>query len=178
MWFSKNIIDLLELESLLLNWRGLILHASFVSHNGGGILFSAPSGTGKSTQASLWETYMGARIINGDRTALRKKDGVWTAWGLPYAGTSGIYRNESWPVRAIVLLRQAKENRISGVSHQEALRSLYPELTIHRWDPQFVSKALDLLLELIQQAPVFLLECLPDRGAVELLANKLSERIE
>ena len=171
--YSRNLVELLELESLLLRNDGLLLHASFVRWEGSGILFSAPPGTGKSTQAALWERYAGAEVINGDRTALRFQKGAWVAWGLPYAGTSGIYRNDSAPVAAIVVLRQAKENRISAISPSEAMRFLYPELTIHRWDSGFVSKAVDLFLNLTCRVPVYLLECLPDAGAVETLRERL-----
>ena len=180
---SKAVVDLLGLESLMLRHHSLLLHAAFIRSNGRGILFTALSSTGKSTQASLWEKYMGAEILNGDRAGIRKIGDTWHAFGLPYAGSSNIYRNESAPLKALVLLRQAKENRISRISSAEAMRSIYPEITIHRWDPDFVAKALDLFLELCTDVPVYLLECLPDEGAVRtleerlLLEEKLSARL-
>ena len=170
---SKAVVDLLGLESVMLHRHALLLHAAFIRSNGRGILFTAPSGTGKSTQASLWEKYMGAEILNGDRAGIRKIGDTWHAFGLPYAGSSNIYRNESAPLKALVLLRQAKENRISRISSAEAMRSIYPEITIHRWDPDFVAKALDLFLELCTDVPVYLLECLPDEGAVRTLEERL-----
>lgn len=176
MCFTRNIIEMLALESLLLRYDGLLLHASLVRCGGKGILFTAPSGTGKSTQAELWKNYTGAEILNGDRAALRKRNGIWEAWGSPYAGSSGIYRNETAPVSALVVLRQANENRIHRVSSAEAMRFIYPELTLHRWDSGFVSKAVDLFLDLIAQVPVFLLQCLPNEGAVRILETQLMER--
>ena len=170
---SRALIDLLSLESLMLRHHALLLHAALIRSNGRGILFTAPSGTGKSTQASLWEKYKGAEILNGDRAGIRKIGDTWHAFGLPYAGSSNIYRNESAPLKALVLLRQAKENRISRISSAEAMRSIYPEITIHRWDPDFVAKALDLFLELCTDVPVYLLECLPDEGAVRTLEERL-----
>lgn len=176
MCYTKNLIDLLELESMLLRHDGLLLHSSFIRSRGRGILFTAPSGTGKSTQASLWETHMGAEILNGDRAGLRMRDGQWTAWGLPYAGSSGIYRNDSAPVSAIVVLRQAATNKVTRITPAEAMPLIYPELTIHRWDAGFAMKAVDLLLNLLASVPVYLLECLPDRGAVLTLEEQLNER--
>jgi len=173
MDYARNLITLMDLEATLLHFGALILHASLIRWNGRGIVFSAPSGTGKSTQAELWERYEGADVLNGDRAALRKLDGVWTAFGLPYAGTSGIYRNESAPLRAAVALRQAEENRIRPLYGAEAFRYLYPETMIHRWDPEFEARASGLLLELLGEVPVFLLECRPDREAVELLRTTL-----
>ena len=172
--YARNLITLMDIEATLLDFNALILHASFIRWHDMGIIFSAPSGTGKSTQADLWVKYQGAEVLNGDRAALRKVDGLWRAYGLPYAGTSGIYRNESAPLKAIVALRQAKENRIREIKGAEAFRYLYPETMIHRWDPDFERRATDLLLQLIGDIPVYLLECLPDEGAVKLLHDTVS----
>lgn len=171
--YSRNLYELLGLENLLLQFGGLLLHSSFIRWQGQGILFSAPSGTGKSTQADLWARFEGAEVLNGDRSALRPVGGRWTAFGLPYAGTSGIYRNECAPVRAIVALRQAKRNRIRPMGASEAFRFLLPEFTIHRWDTEAYQKAMGLALALLAEVPVWLLECLPDRGAVELTKQTL-----
>lgn len=171
MNYSHNICDLLGLETLLLEYEGLLLHASFIRWQGKGILFSAPSGTGKSTQADLWEKYESAEILNGDRAGLRCLDGRWTAFGLPLAGSSCIYRNENAPVEAVIALRQGKENRIRRLGPAEAFRFLYPEITVHHWDKGFVEKASGLLLKLLQEVPVYLLECRPDKEAVRLLRD-------
>lgn len=173
MDYARNLITLMDIEATLLDFGALILHSSLISWNGAGIIFSAPSGTGKSTQAELWERFENADILNGDRAALRQIDGIWTGFGLPYAGTSGIYRNEYAPLCAVVTLRQAKENRIRRVAGAEAFRFLYPETMIHRWDKDFEQRATDLLLKLMNDVPVFLLECRPDREAVELLRDTL-----
>lgn len=177
--YSRNICDLLELETLLLDWGGLLLHASFIRmKNGQGLLFSAPSGTGKSTQAELWERLEGADILNGDRAGLLRENDGWHAWGLPYAGSSGVYRNEGAPLTAIVLLRQAPENRVRRVSIPEAFTGLYPEFTVHRWDVRFVERATDAILSLLGDVPVFLLECRPDGGAVAALKSALEREGE
>jgi len=172
---ASTLLHLVGLESMMLLHGGLILHAAFVRKEGRGLLFTAPSGTGKSTQARLWEEHRGAAILNGDRAGLRLHDGQWRAWGLPYAGTSGIYRNESAPVGAIVVLRQGQENRIRRLTAAEAMRCCYPEITMHHWDQQFVECALDLMQSLIQYVPVFMLECLPDESAVVLLEQTLEK---
>lgn len=172
---SRYLLNMLGLEALLLRHDGLILHSSFVRWNGRGILFSAPSGTGKSTQASLWEEYMEAEVLNGDRAGIRYVGGRWMAFGLPYAGSSHIYRQESAPVCAIVVLRQGPENVIWPMTTAEALRALFPEFSAHRWNPMFMNKVLDLAAALLREVPVYCLECRPDHGAVQLLFNTLKK---
>lgn len=171
---SSGIFNRIGAEQLLLQHNRLMLHASFVTYKGHGILFSGPSGIGKSTQAELWRRTRGAEIVNGDRAAVGLADEEWIAWGIPYAGTSGICHNKSAHISAIVILRQANNNQIRSLSAIEAMRYLYPETTVHQWDAKFVEKVTDLLSQLISAVPVFLLECVPDESAVEILQEKLT----
>lgn len=166
---TSGIFNRIGMENLLLQHHGMLLHASYIKYKETAILFTGPSGVGKSTQAALWEAHTGARIINGDRAAIRKTTDGWTAWGSPYAGTSGIYRNESAPVGAVVVLGQAQENRLQPLNAAQALRSIYPEVSIHRWDRRFTTEATELLLDLLSHVPVFSLECQPNESAVTLL---------
>ena len=169
------IWNMIGLESVLMRQQALILHASFIKWDEKGILFSAPSGTGKSTQADLWQKYLGAEIINGDRAGIRKKDGVWRAYGLPYAGSSKIYRNESALLSAIVVLEQAEENSICPLGHTEAVVRLLPEFSLHRWDATFMNQAMDLITEIVENVPVYLLKCRPDKRAVEILIETIEK---
>lgn len=172
--YSRHFSDLIGMETVFLQFSALMLHASFIRWRGQGILFTAPSGTGKSTQAKLWEKYEQAETINGDRAGVRSEFDGWKAYGLPYAGSSGIYRNESVPLKAIIVLRQAEKNTIRRLTVTEAWKPLYPETVIHRWDKEFTEQVLDLLIQLVSQIPVYLLECQPNLGAVDLVKNVIS----
>jgi len=172
---TRDIVNLLGIEYYLLKNNGLLLHASFIKWKDKGILFAAPSGTGKSTQAELWKNHQNADIINGDRAAVCHQKEKWVGWGLPVAGTSGIYRNESAPISAVVVLRQAKRNAIRLLYSGEAFRYLYPEISIHRWDVHFTDDAVNLILQFMHDVPVYLLECLPDQNAVQLLKNTMEK---
>ena len=101
-------------------------------------------------------------------------DDGWYAYGSPYAGTSGIYCNDGAPLAAVVVLQQAAENRLRPLSAAEAFRHLYPQLSIHHWDGRFVEEATDLCLSLLEQVPVYLLECLPEADAALLLQKGLA----
>lgn len=175
---SRQLFNILGMESIFLLNKTFILHASFIRWEGNGILFSAPSGYGKSTQASLWEKYEKAEILNGDRAALRIKDDEWRAYGMPYAGTSGIYRNESAPVKIVFVIRKAEKNSIRKLPLPEALRYLYPEVTVHRWDKEFLNTIMDYLICFATQVPIYMLECLPEKSAVELAKTVLEYQKE
>ena len=175
-WFSgsEGIFNRIGMETLLLQHKGLLLHASLIKYNDRAIAFTGPSGVGKSTQAALWENHLGAKILNGDRAALRDTAEGWTAFGSPYAGTSGIYKNANAPLAAVVVLRQAEENRLCRLGDMEAFQFLYPELSVHRWDKAFVAAATDLCLQMLKKIPVYMLECRPEEDAVLLLKKGLS----
>ena len=158
---------------MLLQHSGLLMHASLIKYENSAIAFAGPSGAGKSTQAELWRTYLGAEVLNGDRAALRKDRDFWMAYGSPFAGTSGIYRNESAPLAAIVLPKKSEENRLTKITPVQAFSQLYPELTIHHWDKAYVEKATDLCLQLLAQIPVYCLECRPDEAAALLVKKGL-----
>ncbi|MGN0773653.1 MAG: hypothetical protein ACI4MP_07665 [Candidatus Ventricola sp.] len=141
--------------------------------DGKALIFSAPSGTGKSTQADLWEKYAGGEVINGDRTLLRKKDGVWHAYGCPMCGTSGIHKQGNEPIRAIVMLSQGTENEVRRLSAGEAFQRIYPEITVPRWNRELVLRAMELLDDVLARVPIYALSCTPDARAVEALREAI-----
>ena len=168
-----DIFELLMLEKLFSLNNIILLHSSYIKYKNNAILFTAPSGTGKSTQADLWNKYEGAEIINGDKTAIKKYNGRWYAYGLPYAGSSDIFKNISTPISTIVVLRKGTENKIEKLSLKEAFKYIYSETIINTWDEQFVNMAVDMILGIINDVPVYLLTCLPNKDAVELLKSKI-----
>ncbi len=163
----------LSLEKILLQQDAFLLHASVIDWKGKGILFTAPSGTGKSTQAELWRLYENAHIINGDRGLLRFAATGWRVYGSPYAGSSGIYTNLSAPVACIVVLSQGPENRLKQLSPMAAFQHLYRGTTVPTWDTEAVEVGTVLLLKLLETVPVYHLSCRPDRDAVEVLKQVL-----
>lgn len=170
---SEGIFNRIGMETLLLQHKGLLLHASLIKYNDLTIAFAGPSGIGKSTQADLWKRCLGAEILNGDRAALRMTPKGWFAYGSPYAGTSGIYKKGGAPLGAIVLLEQAEENSLHRLTETESFRRLYPEFSLHHWDSAFVAEATDLALCLLAQTPVYLLRCRPEEDAALLLKKGL-----
>lgn len=162
-------------EAMLISRQRLCFHAACVDTAFGGILFSGPSGIGKSTQANLWCAYRRAKQINGDRPILSKEGAGWRAWGSPYAGSSGCHVNDSCRIGAIVVLQQGRECTIHRLNPSEAFRAVWSVLTVHSWDKGFVEKAFDLTENLIRNVPVYRLTCTPDENAVVCLEEELGK---
>lgn len=170
-------MNYLAFEDVLINHQGFILHSSFISWQNNGILFTAPSGTGKSTQADLWKKYEDADIYNGDRTIIRKIDGKYYGFGSPYAGSSGIYRNESAPIKAIVVIEQGPDNVIRRLHGREAFLPLFRETLMNTWNKEYMEKMTDLLMDAVCQIPVYHLFCRPDQDAVNTVKNEILQEL-
>ena len=171
--YSRNIIDIMNIEQVLNTFNAFILHSSFIKYQDKAILFTAPSGTGKSTQADLWEKYENAEIINGDRSGIRKLDGKWTAYGLPIAGSSGIYKNKKAEISHIIVLKQGKENKLTKLSPREAFVKLYSETLVHTWDKEFQENIINMITDVVQNVQIYQYESLPDKSAVEFLKEQV-----
>lgn len=172
--YDTVFVSLLALEKRMIEKGALILHSAYMCREGQAVLFSAPSETGKSTQANLWETYRHTRTINGDRSLLIREEDGWYAYGWPVCGSSEICHNESYPIQAIVMLHQAKENEIEPLKTIAAFQKLMAQITINMWNPDFQMKAFDLIEELIKEVPVLELGCDISEGAVECLERALA----
>ncbi|WP_296878349.1 hypothetical protein [Thomasclavelia sp.] len=167
--------SLLALERRMNNFNSYVLHSSYIVYQNQAILFSAPSGTGKSTQADLWKKYRNIEIINGDRTLLTLKDDCFFANGWPVCGSSEICFNQTYPIKAIVLLQQGKQNQISQLSYIEKTKRLLKEITINYHNQEYLDNALVFIEQLIKKIPIINLSCTISKEAVECLDDYLKE---
>lgn len=165
--------SLLALERRMVQRGGMVLHCAYMQYQDEAILFSAPSETGKTTQANLWGKYRGGRTVNGDRALLSELNGRWTARGWPVCGTSEICNNQDTPIRAIVMLSQSKENTVRLLKPHEAFMLLYGQITVNRWDRASTAQTLDRMESLLAQVPVYQLACNISEDAVRCLETAL-----
>lgn len=164
----------------LMRFDGFMLHASAVCYEGKAYLFSAPSGTGKSTHTRIWQSVFGetAQVFNDDKPALRCVDGVWYAYGTPWCGKDGININMKAPVAGICFLKQASENKIRRLDTAEALQNV-----VWQAPRRFKSQAsLDLFLSvvdrLVRVIPVFEFENRPEPDAALLSYHTMRDVAE
>lgn len=146
----------------------VLLHGSFVEHNGEAVVFTGYSGIGKTTQAELWNKYLGADIVNGDKVLIKADGNGVTAYGLPWKGSSPYCRNKKAPIRGIVVLRQAPENSIRRLDASEFMEYFMPHIFLPHWDASCMTAALETIDALLRETPLWLLECRPDEEAVKL----------
>lgn len=174
IWWNRVLLGLFALEHLSLECRQFLLHASYVIYNGKAIVFSAPSGTGKSTQADLWAKYAGAEIINGDRVLMLNRKGKWYAGGFPMSGSSPFCLNKMAPIKAVVCLDQGLENIVEKIKPAGAFGKLYSQSFVNRWNTNDCQYVGELLNSLCQEIPIYMYTCVKEKSAVDCLKQILS----
>lgn len=172
---AQFLLRHIELIHLLQQYNIWVLHSCYVKTPMGAVLFTADSGVGKSTQGELWERYGGGEVINGDRCVLYRDESGFHAGGFVYSGSSGICKNETVPLRAIVFLRQSQENTISRMKPAEIIKGLYMQLVSCPYREEESMKKLDFASSLCETVDIVRLNCRPDEDAVRTLQKYLEE---
>lgn len=151
-----------------------VFHGAAVEYGGNAYLFTAPSGTGKTTHINLWRKYLGDKvgIINGDKPIVKVAQAS-IVYGTPWAGKEGLHRNVSAPLKAICILKQAKTNRISLLHAKEAVNHLMRQVYLPH-NTISLSKTLQLLGEVLEKTPVYLLECDISKQSFEMSFNEMT----
>ena len=170
-----TVLTAMAVEHLIAHAGGFMFHSSYIEHEGKGILFTAPSGTGKSTQAELWRSLRGAEVINGDRSVIRMAENGIVVSGVPFAGSSQICKNRTLPLHAIVYLEQAPQTTIRRLKGFEAFRRIWEGVSVNTWDKEDVALASETAGHVAQRVPVYYLACTPDESAVIALEQALRE---
>ena len=172
---ERVILIFLSLEELFAEKDCVIFHSSYVNFKEKAIIFTGPCGIGKSTQANLWNKYMNAPIINGDKTLLYKDNNIYMAGGLPISGSSEFCGNLSLPIGAIIKLGQAKENMIKRLTGFDAFNAVMGSCYPVTYSKYLINKEIDFAERLSENVPVFYYECLPDESAVYYLEEMLCQ---
>ena len=171
---SENLIAYMEsayqFYCELVNFGGFYLHASTVVLNGAAYLFSGHPGAGKSTHTRLWQQEFGsdAVIINDDKPALRRIDGIWYAYGTPWCGKDGINQNLRAPVAGLCFMKKSDRNSIRRLDTFEAMQRVMGQ-TIYKFrTAQSLDRMLGNLESFLREVPVYELENRPEPAAARL----------
>ena len=161
---------------MLESYNGLFFHSSSLCLDGEGYLFTALSGTGKSTHTSYWRELFGDKVtmINDDKPIIRKIDGKFYVCSTPWMGKSNIGTNLNAPIKAVYVLKRGDENRAEQVSPAKVFRELL-EATLLPDKRENTAKLLELYDGLFTQAKLIELYCKPEIEAARVAYNAVNE---
>ncbi|MCR5611174.1 MAG: hypothetical protein K6F68_05000 [Clostridiales bacterium] len=144
----------------LISYNVLLMHGSALAIDGEAIVFTAKSGTGKSTHARLWREAFPDRVrmINDDKPLIRIEDGRALVYGSPWNGKHHLGMNACAPLKAVVFLSRGEKNAITPVSRADAFPALVKQC-LSSVDPMTAGKILELEMKLLNEAAFFGLQC-------------------
>jgi hypothetical protein len=142
----------------LLRHNGTYLHSSAILLDGKAYLFSADSGTGKSTHTKKWCRLFGATYLNDDKPALRYENGVWMAYGTPWSGKDDLSAPVGAPIGGIAFLQRGDANSIVPMDSREAVMRIMPQ-SMWKLPRELMETQLTLTDNLLRTVPIWKLTC-------------------
>ncbi len=157
-------------------YNGIMLHASCVQYENLAYLFSADSGTGKSTHTHLWlEKFPSAEILNDDKPAIRYIDGKFYAFGTPWSGKNDESINTKAEIAGIAFLSRGENNEISRVEGNTVTIDFLNQ-TVRPTDKTTMLQFMDTLDKVLTNIPVYRLKCNMSLEAVETSYNAMRRK--
>jgi len=144
----------------------IMMHGAVVSDGSNAIMFTAPSGEGKTTRAKLLiECMPGLFILNGDKPFIRLQNNDVFVYSSPWKGKEGDGVNTSASLKSVFLLERSDHIEISEQTMDEsfgflASQTCMPEQTVN------ALKTIQLIRELYGKVKIFKFKAPPTREAV------------
>lgn len=179
--FSDHYLETLgvyrKIVMQLLNHDIVLFHGSAIAVDGEAYLFTAKSGTGKSTHTRLWREQFGSRavMVNDDKPLLKITDGKVLVNGTPWDGKHHLSSNISVPLKAICILNRDHSNHIAPISAKEAYPILLQQ-TYRPSDMRHMTKTLQLLDQLIEHMDLYTLGCNMEPSAAIVAYEGMNKR--
>lgn len=167
--FSEPYLETLSLlrkiSDLLPAHHRFLIHGASISYEDKAYLFTAPSGTGKSTHIRLWKKHLGdkVKIVNGDKPFISLDQGEEGTiypliYGTPWAGKERWQRNCAEPLKGICFVQRGTTNTIRKLQPEECIMMLFHQVYLPD-NQTAVGQTLELVDMLVKHVPLYLLTC-------------------
>lgn len=164
-----------KIAEKLFEYDTVLFHGSVIAVDGEGYLFTAKSGTGKSTHTRLWREMLGDRavMVNDDKPFLRVMTDYIRVYGSPWNGKHGLGNNIDVPLKAICILERGEQNEIQQISANEAVSMLLQQSN-RPLQPALLPKYLDILESISQKTAFYRMKCNMDPEAAQIAYQTMS----
>lgn len=158
--YIETLVALRKIANIIPDYDRFLMHGAVLSWKENAYMFTASSGTGKSTHVALWKRYLGkgVQIINGDKPIISVSLEECMVYGTPWAGKEHWQKNRKVPLKGICIIKRGKENIIRQITPSEALPVLIGQIYFTE-DTEKAGKVMELLEQLFEQVPIYQLEC-------------------
>ena len=157
--YLETLALLRKISDIFPNHQRFLIHGASISYEDKAYLFTAPSGTGKSTHIRLWKKFLGdkVKIVNGDKPFVSMETDP-LIYGSPWAGKERWNRNCSEPLKAICFIERGTTNAIKQMQPEECLTMLFKQVYIPE-NEIAAAQTLELIDLLLRAVPIYLLTC-------------------
>lgn len=157
----------------MLKYDAVLIHSAAIGVDNNAYLFSANSGTGKTTHMNLWLDRFGERafVINGDKPIIRMIDNKPYVFGTPWCGKEGYNKNVSVPLKAVYILQRAGKNTIRTAESKEALVFMLSQTSRPKQNDLY-NLMLANVGSIIENIPIYVLGCNMEPEACEVAYNE------
>lgn len=166
IWVYRQIAEIIP------QYNAFLIHAASVRVDEDAYLFIGPSGAGKTTHARLWKKYFGDRlkVINDDKPIIKITDEEILVCASPWSGKERWINNIIAPLKSVIWINQADENKISKIPNEYAWDLLMNQV-YRSHDADNTQRTLKLLDRVINTASFYALSCNKSIEAVEMAYN-------
>ena len=164
-----------KIAEMLADYDAFVFHSAVVARGDGpAFLFTAPSGTGKTTHIRLWcAQFPDCSVLNGDKPIIRYTDGQFLACGTPWNGKEKLGSAESRPLHAICMLHRGTENHIRRATQAETAQFVMKQVYLPR-DPARLAKQLALMNSCFTRIPMYTMYCNTEPEAARMAWEAMS----
>lgn len=154
----------------------LLFHGSAIAVDGQGYLFTAKSGTGKSTHSRLWRELFGNRavMINDDKPLLHITTNGVMVYGTPWDGKHHLSSNIFVPLKGICILKRDTTNHIERIGKNRAYPMLLGQ-SYRSLNAVKMVKTLELIDLLAEKTRLYELKCNMEPEAARIAYEKMNE---
>ena len=162
---SDGYLELLaihrKISEIMPKYNTILFHGSVLAIDGKGYLFTAPSGTGKSTHTRLWKEYFKDRVVvvNDDKPFLKIEGNEIFAYGTPWDGKHRLSSNIKVPLKGICILSQDRENWIKKIDSKSVYPYLYNQVYHILNERENAIKTLQIFDKLLKIVPIYKMGC-------------------
>ena len=172
--YTESFLSFKKLSSRLAEFDAFLMHGAVIKIRNKGIVFSAPSGTGKTTHMLRWKEVFGdeVTVINGDKPIIRQRDGHPVAYGTPWCGKEGYTSNDSVNITDICFIERAEQNSVCRVEARDAVKELMSQILIPKV-PADTIRVLGMLDDILKECSVWKIYCNKDIEAALVASEEI-----
>lgn len=144
------------------------LHSASILYRDRLWLISAPSGTGKSTHAAIWNRLFGTPVINGDLNCIDISQTTLAVKGTPWCGTSGIFDSKTYKLGGIILISQGSSNTVTPADKMDnIILSVANRLLSPSWTKDMLRRNINAAKIICSNSLIFSYSCdMSDNAAI------------